>query len=298
MWQFWTEVRRELERENRCLFIEKQVAALKAAKSTYDFVFIDEVQDLKPVGVQLCIKLAKSPQHVLIAGDSNQSIYGPGMSWVEATGGAINFTGRSKILRKNYRSTQEIWTALMPVAKAMAEPDKSTLESQLVRSGEEPVLYRYTSIHDEATAISEFIFRALIKQRMSLSCAAVVCGRTQHAERLAELLDGKLKAKWMNSKSFSMHHNGVKVTTIAAAKGLQFPIVAVAGMASDFAPGTPTHFRREQTTGNEESTEDRARKLFFVACTRAMHSLMVSAPQRKCAEVIEKLDSDYWADWE
>jgi len=298
MWRFWMEFKKEMDREDLCLFVEFQVAALKAAKPTYDYVFIDEVQDLKPVGIQLCVKLAKSPQNVLISGDSNQSIYGPGMSWVEATGGALNFSGRSKILRKNYRSTREIWSALLPVAKAMSEPDKSTLESEVVRSGRAPILCGSASIQEEADAISEFILSALIRHRMSLSCAAVVCEHVEHGSQLAKLLNRKLKAKWMRSSDFTMQHNGVKVTTIAAAKGLQFPIVVVAGMAQNFAPSAPKFMRTDEGKGIDESEDDKARKLFFVACTRAMYSLMVCAPNRNCAQVINDLDLDDWDDWE
>ena len=49
-----------------------------------------------------------------------------------------------------------------------------------------------------------------------------------------------------------MQHKGVTVTTIAAAKGLQFPIVVVSGMEKNFAPGV--------TSTDEISANDKARK--------------------------------------
>jgi superfamily I DNA/RNA helicase len=59
-----------------------------------------------------------------------------------------------------------------------------------------------------------------------------------------------------------------------SAKGLEFPVVAIAGFVDSFTRG------RVKSITSEETTEDlqRQRRTLFVAMTRAMRSLLLVPP--------------------
>jgi superfamily I DNA/RNA helicase len=81
----------------------------------------------------------------------------------------------------------------------------------------------------------------------------------------------------------------VKVITLQSAKGLEFPVVAVAG----FIDGLPPAGGRG---AGEEETEEalaRQRRLLFVAMTRAMRSLLVVVPDRP-SPLLTGFDPQLW----
>ena len=47
----------------------------------FDYVFVDEVQDLKPVGLRLCAALCRNESNLYLTADMNQKLYGRGISW-------------------------------------------------------------------------------------------------------------------------------------------------------------------------------------------------------------------------
>ncbi len=49
----------------------------------YDFVLIDEAQDLTPVSLSLLVEICKSKEGIFLAADAGQSIYSRGFSWSE-----------------------------------------------------------------------------------------------------------------------------------------------------------------------------------------------------------------------
>ena len=56
-----------------------------AKNHDYDYVFIDEAQDLTPVQLRLCSKLVKNG-NIFLTADSNQSIYGRSFSYSKPGG--------------------------------------------------------------------------------------------------------------------------------------------------------------------------------------------------------------------
>ncbi|MBK5913244.1 ankyrin repeat domain-containing protein [Rhodocyclus purpureus] len=53
------------------------------AGARYDFVVIDEVQDITPVQLKLVLKTLKKPGHFLLCGDSNQIVHPNFFSWAQ-----------------------------------------------------------------------------------------------------------------------------------------------------------------------------------------------------------------------
>ncbi|SRR5712691_4839017 len=81
----------------------------------------------------------------------------------------------------------------------------------------------------------------------------------------------------------------VKVITRQSAKGLEFPVVAVAGFIDGFPQPGGKGAEAEET---EESLA-RQRRTMFVAMTRAMRSLLVVSPDRP-SPLFEGFDPQLW----
>ena len=73
----------------------------------WDYVLVDEAQDLPPVALALCVELCRKPSGVFLTADANQSLYNRGFRWGNVHD-QLQVKGRSRILRRNYRSTRQI----------------------------------------------------------------------------------------------------------------------------------------------------------------------------------------------
>ena len=127
---------------NICIFSERLHQAAEHVTPIYDYVFIDEAQDLKPVAIRFCIGLSQKPDKVFLTADTNQSIYGNGLSWSKVATD-LRFQGRARILKRNYRTTAEIWSAIKQLAPDSEGSDRETLEVDTVYHGPFPTLAQY-----------------------------------------------------------------------------------------------------------------------------------------------------------
>jgi len=76
------------------------------AKSSFDAVLVDEIQDLRPVELRFLRALVgKSPERLALYGDAGQRLYAGGVT-LSAFG--IDVRGRSHVLRLDYRTTEQI----------------------------------------------------------------------------------------------------------------------------------------------------------------------------------------------
>ena len=78
----------------------------------------------------------------LLAADHNQSIYGAGLSWAQVTD-ELSFTGKSRILQNNYRTTVEMWNGLQQLFPSNKQLDEETSESRAQRHGAMPIVSYY-----------------------------------------------------------------------------------------------------------------------------------------------------------
>jgi superfamily I DNA/RNA helicase len=239
------------------------------------------------VAVRFCINLCKSPGNVFLTADTNQSIYGSGMSWSRIATD-LRVQGRARILRRNYRTTTEIWDAVAMLAPDGEGADKETLEVETVFNGPYPTLVRYPATKGIGDRLNLYIYEALRQERCALSGAVVLCPTDAEMDHVLRILDPGLKGKKMRSKDVDLKHQGVKVMTMHAAKGLQFPVVAVVGIVDGRVP-------RPVPVGiNPEEHNSRQKRILFVACSRAMRRLMVFASQKNPSPFVSDLSDDQW----
>ena len=287
VWDFAIAAKKELENRKRCLPGHLFTNAIQSARPLYDYVFIDEAQDLLPVAIRMCMKLVKDKRNVFLTADGNQSIYPSGFSWkqVEST---LDFRGRSTILRRNYRSTREIMDAVRPLLAGSGQVDEDTRGTEVVGRGERPEL-RWGCSTSEAEIVSQWLKKAVAEERADLADTAVLCPTNVDCARVANELNRRgLIARAMKKGDIDLRYGGIKVLTMHSAKGLQFPVVAVVGLAEGRMP-----WKRADGPEYQEET-DRLRRTFFVACSRAMRRLMVVADRDRPSQFVTDFDKLHW----
>ncbi len=77
---------------------------------------------------------------------------------------------------------------------------------------------------------------------------------------------------------------------MAACKGLEVPLVAVAGLGSDDFP----RFASDLAEDAVLEAYERARRLAYVAMTRAMFELTVVVPQHSDDSLVHGFDDEHW----
>ena len=92
----------------------------------------------------------------------------------------------------------------------------------------------------------------------------------------------------MKSSEVDLSHGGVKVLTMHAAKGLEFPVVAVVGVEGGAAAA-----RLPKGIDPEEHIAGQKR-LLFVACSRAMRHLIVFASRNDPSPFVNGLSDEHW----
>lgn len=287
LWQLY-EVMQDLMRRDRvCLYSERLKIAAENVFPQYDYVFIDEAQDLKAVAIRFLMGLCNNPKNIFITADINQSIWGNGFSWVKMAAN-LNVQGRARILRRNYRTSKEIWNAVMQLAPDSQVIDQETLNIDAVFRTEPPILALYSNNRQQAERLNSFLWEALSSERAAISGAAVLCPTRREMDIIVKMLDRRFRAKAMRSQDVDISHPGVKVMTMHAAKGLEFPVVAVVGLEAGRLP-----VRTRQGVDEEEHLA-RQRRLLFVACSRAMRRLAVFAHRDRPSPFVEGLTRDYW----
>ncbi|MDX1613241.1 MAG: 3'-5' exonuclease, partial [Candidatus Promineifilaceae bacterium] len=233
VWQLYQAYRAILEDQELLSFgmlIQAALDVVRAGDSgfAWDFVLVDEAQDLPPAALALAVELCRDPTGLFLTADANQSLYNRGFRWTNVHE-RLNVTGRTRILRRNYRSTRQIAAAASEILAPLPDYDAEAMEQEYVHVGRRPILYGAAGSADQARWIGQHIYQAAKALRLPVNAAAVLVPTRREGEPLANALsDHGLPAKFMNSREFDLDETFIKVTTLYAAKGLEFPIVVVA----------------------------------------------------------------------
>lgn len=292
VYEAYSELLRQMQRRTWGQLRQMALEAVQNGRFTrrWDYVVVDEAQDLTPTALALCVELARDPSGIFLTADANQSLYNRGFRW-QSVHEQLQVVGRTRILRRNYRTTREIAEAAAQILSVHGDTDREALQQEFIHSGVSPQLYAAKGAPDQANWLAGQILGALRELRLPLSAAAVLVPNNYLAEQMARLLQNAgLQAAFMRGRELSLDAPGVKVTTLHSAKGLEFPVVAVAHVEAGQLP------RDFGATDAEEraEAEENQRRLFFVGCTRAMRYLMVTHDEWAPSPFLERLTEDHW----
>lgn len=255
----------------------------------YDAVVIDEAQDLDPNTLRILTRLCRYPNRLFITADANQSIYGSSFRWTDVSQD-LKFVGRTGVLRVNHRTTREInEAAIFYLINGALDEIENTRD--YIHNGPQPAVRAVNNPGDEAELLVRFCKSATREFRLGINACAVIVPTESAGTKIATQLSYLgLEAHFMTSKDLDLNKQGVKVITLKAAKGLEFPIVALAGFFDSpyptIAKGTP----------EDEVLEilARERRTLFVGMTRAMRALLIIVPANKSSVLWENFDSQLW----
>ncbi|MFN2136438.1 MAG: 3'-5' exonuclease, partial [Candidatus Promineifilaceae bacterium] len=256
----------------------------------WDYVIVDEAQDLPPAALALAVELCREPSGVFLTADANQSLYNRGFRW-GSVHDQLQVKGRSRILGRNYRSTRQIAAAAGDIVAGVPEMDREAIEQEYVHSGLPPLVYAAAGSTDQWRWIAQQIFESARELRLPVNAATVLVSSSTIGEPLAQALrEHGLPARFMNSRRFDLDEPGIKVTTLHAAKGLEFPIVVIAHVEAGRLP------RETSATDPEElAAHDQAqRRLFYVGCTRAMRHLFVTYDRDLPSPFVADMTAEHW----
>lgn len=237
----------------------------------YQAVLIDEGHDFQPHWFKLVTQMVDPETNsLLVLYDSAQNIYekskAKGFSFKSV---GVQAVGRTTILRINYRNTRQILQTASLVAGKFLQPDAQDEDgAPLVqplscgRDGRTPLIVRLPGLREEASRIAEQLESAH-KGGLAWGDMAVLCRRHPQMDACARALKSRAMPHRVRHKSgdFDPAADCIKVMTMHASKGLEFPLVALSGVGQMPEPG--------------EDEQEEA-KLFYVAATRATHQLMVA----------------------
>jgi predicted TIM-barrel fold metal-dependent hydrolase len=246
-----------------------------------DLAFVDESQDLTAVDL-MALKLM-CRRGVIMAGDAGQAIYGLGSPYKRA---GIDITGRTKILRTDFRTTCPIHD-LAEKYRELCAPDieGEAIATHAFREGPPPELYRAVTREELLKLLMEKVSLFIDKLGYDPENITVLApGKADVAAIQDRLSRRGITSANIRDDSFSFSAEGlVRVSTLHSSKGLDFPVVLL------YLPSLPI-----VGDYDEKAANSLARNLIYVAMTRAMDNLnvfvMEDARERAVAELVGVLN--------
>lgn len=212
-------------------------------------VIVDEVQDYSGFQLEFLKRLFPRAK-MTVLGDLNQAIYAHG----EALGNLENLVslyGKEDTevinLTQSYRSTYEI----VDFTRQMIPGGERIVPFN--RSGEAP---RVVAVNDEEHLHGAIVSDIRELHEQGFQYVAVICRTEEESRRVHEQLSADIPTRLI-AKTTPAFEKGTLVVPAYLAKGVEFDAVIIYNGSEDV-------YHREND-----------RKLFYTACTRAMHKLHV-----------------------
>lgn len=242
----------------------------------YCSIVVDEAQDMGTQAFSLiraCVP--ESSNDLFIVGDAHQRIYGRNKVILGKCG--INIRGRSRKLKINYRTTDEIrrWAVGLLEGRAIDDLDGGTDTNTFYKSlvhGQKPIIEQFETPKDQAGFI-----KALLDNSDEPKSHTCVVARTNNE---VALIQEKLEAIGVKTTLIRPNEPDVKesealkLATVHRVKGLEFDQVILASANEGLIPLDYAMKDKADVISKEEA-ETEERSLVYVAITRARKAAFV-----------------------
>jgi superfamily I DNA/RNA helicase len=285
IWCVFEEYRNLLKEQGKrepegAMYDAKQILLSRGVEALpYQSVIVDEAQDLSDAAFSLLRAIVgeSKPNDLLIVGDAHQRIYGK-VATLSRCG--IDIRGRSKKLRLNYRTTDEIraWATAILTGVTADDLDgglDSTRDYRSLMHGEFPVVKGCDRLEDEIKYLQELLMTIDAEQGLASVCLAV------RTNQLLDLYERELKSLKIATKRIHRHQadnpadEGLRLSTMHRVKGLQFEYMILPGLDDRSMPLKGLIDRASEPSAREKQILSE-RCLLHVAATRAKKQVFVS----------------------
>lgn len=258
--------------------VERVISAVERGQippAQYGAVLIDEGHDFREEWLRIVAQMVDPETNsLLVLYDDAQSIYGESKKRkFSFSSVGIQAKGRTTILKLNYRNTTEVLSVAYEFAreamvpKEAAEDDVPLVEPQTAgRRGPVPELTQLKSLEEEGDFIAKMLLGANRNGLPWREMAVLYRSRFVGEKIVASLRKAGVPAQWLDDpkekKKLRSSEDSIKAMTMHSSKGLEFSVVAIPGLG--YLPVKDADEREEA-------------KLLYVAMTRAMNMLLLTA---------------------
>jgi hypothetical protein len=245
------------------------------AKSPFDAVIVDELQDLRPQEIMLLAALAGDGADALtLVGDGGQRIYSTPFS-LKALG--VDVRGRSHILRINYRTTEQIRQFADAMLGYQSDNMDGGQESRKgtvsLLSGPEPVMKGFDSQEEQQDFLVQQI-QTITQQGLAPEEIAIFARTNKAIAEMEEALK-QASLKCHNLRKGAAREAAVNLGTMHRAKGLEFKAVFVVNVSDNQVP-LRYIVERTKDAQLQKDVLARERQLLYVSLTRARDELFIT----------------------
>jgi superfamily I DNA/RNA helicase len=283
----WTQLMSETGFTTREKIIDSAFEIAKTSKKKrYQYVIIDEAQDLSPTALSFLSRLCE-PSGLHLAADTEQSLYQRSFSWdlIQSYLQLEKATQpKTKRLRKTFRNTQQIGKACANLINSQELEIFSSFQ------GDKPKLIITDDISQQVSRIKAFFESASKQYRFPKTSGVILTPSSSYGALIAQHLSNQGLPSKLISNDKRINQSFVKVLDIHLAKGLEFPFVAVVGLQESIFPNISDQLPKEEA----EELKKQQKHLLYVACSRASHALLVCASKSRPSEFIDSISDYYW----
>jgi superfamily I DNA/RNA helicase len=242
----------------------------------YDFVVVDEAQDMAVAHLRFFARLAeRRPNGLFFAGDLGQRIFQQPFSWLSL---GVDVRGRSKHLYVNYRTSHQIRQS----ADRLLDPEQTDADGLTesragtvsVFNGTPPQIEVVDDEKSEVELVAGWI-RHLVSDGVTPEEFGVFVRSEAEIDR-GQRAVAAAGLEWVVlDENVRTRKGSASVGTMHLAKGLEFRAVVVMACDDDVIPSQQ---RIEMIADNAdlEDVYQTERHLLYVACTRARDHLLVT----------------------
>ncbi len=238
-------------------------------------VIADEIQDLSNPQLRFLRALTPvGPNDLFLVGDPYQRIYSRKLNFKAA---GINIAGRSRRLRVNYRTTEEIKKHAVSIVSGIEVDDFDGNAENLrgyvsLLHGEAPVYQLFANKNQEFDAVAAYIKQCLDAGiRPDDICVAAY--RNDMVDSIANYMSRQASIPCRRWNGGDI--NGVRAYTFHRMKGLEFRVVILTDVSHNTIPYHPSNYQ-EMDNEQKRQIDQQQRSLMYVALTRAVNRVFIT----------------------
>ncbi|AXI99971.1 UvrD/REP helicase N-terminal domain-containing protein [Cyclonatronum proteinivorum] len=278
LWAVFEKLREKLAANNltslNAVYRRLEAQYRSEGRFPYDFVVVDESQDISVAQLRLLSLLGDKPGGLFFAGDLGQRIFQQPFSWKSL---GVDIRGRSRTLHINYRTSHQIRRQadllLDPVVRDVDGNEEVRNKTVSVFNSPTPDIHVFETEEAEQQAVTAWLADKLESGVQPSEIGLFT--RTEHElDRAKQALEAAGYPYTLMTGRVQ-ESRGITLSTMHLAKGLEFRAVVV--MACDDEV-IPLQSRIEQIADQADLEEiyNTERHLLYVACTRARDYLLVT----------------------